>query len=262
VLNGDGSSLRYGIVRDGERCTVAATGSSATFSVADGDEYTYRACVESYWGDRSYGRAEASASVRAQQSGRAPQGWTFAVDATPNVNGQRADWIIRADPSTTERIPNRNHPEFSGWNGSTSVVGQNPGIQVRYVHDWWGTATGWATVTPRAGSAPYQVQATWEVTSCVGGSDLAYRGRSSNAPDGSSAAFTFGNAGLRYYDAQERLLTSEPGTWTVPIGAVRVEGITVSVNWDAQGWGLAPVSTTFKADCQPNNGNPQPGPTP
>ncbi|WP_204318843.1 Ig-like domain-containing protein [Microbacterium sp. B35-04] len=262
VLNGDGSSLRYGIVRDGERCTVAATGSTATFSVADGDEYTYRVCVESYVDDRSYGRAETSASVRAQQSGRAPQGWTFAVDATPNVNGQRADWIIRAEPTTTERIPNRNHPEFSGWNGSTSVVGQSPGIQVRYVHDWWGTATGWATVTPRAGSAPYQVQATWEVTSCVGGSDLAYRGRSSNAPDGSSAAFTFGNAGLRYFNDQERLLTSEPGTWTVPIGAVRVEGIAVSVNWDAQGWGLAPVSTTFKADCQPNNGNPPPGPTP
>ena len=85
VLNGDGSSLRYGIVRDGERCTVAATGSTATFSVADGDEYTYRVCVESYWGDRPYGRAETTATVRAQQSGRAPQGWTFAVDATPNV---------------------------------------------------------------------------------------------------------------------------------------------------------------------------------
>jgi len=133
---------------------------------------------------------------------------------------------------------------------------------VRYVHDFWGTATAWSTVTPRAGSAPYQVQANWTVTSCVGGSPLAYRGQSSNAPNGSSAAFTFGNAGLRYYDNQNRLLPHNAGTWDVPVGAERVEGISVSVNWDAQGWGLAPASTEFSAKCQPGNGTPEPPPTP
>ena len=93
--------------------------------------------------------------------------------------------MIRATPTTKENIPNRNHPEFSGWNGGTSVVGQDPGIQVRYVHDIWGTASPWSTVVPRAGSAPYQVQANWSVASCVGGGALTPVGQSSNAPNGS-----------------------------------------------------------------------------
>lgn len=258
-LNGEGSSLRYGIVPEGQRCEVAETGSTATFSgLADGEEYTFRMCVESWWSDTRFGRAETTATVRAQQAGRAPQGWTFFVDATANVQPQRADWVIRADPVTTESLPNRNRAEFSGWGPGTTVFGRDPGIQVRYVHQVWGTATGWSTVTPRAGSAPYQVQATWEATSCVGGGILTTRGQSSNAPDGSSAAFAFGDAGLRFYDAQGAPLAYTPGSWQVPVGAARVEGIAVSVNWDAQGWGLAPVNTAFSASCQPNN--PVPGP--
>ncbi|KQP69636.1 hypothetical protein ASF40_17425 [Microbacterium sp. Leaf288] len=261
--NGDGSALRYGIVQDGQRCTVTEDGAMATFpGLTDGEEYTFRACVESWDGGASFGRAEITQSVRAFQSGRAPQGWTFVVDGTPSVQSQRADWVIRQNPTSTERLPNRNHAEFQGWGPGSTVFGQDPGIQVRYVHDFWGTATAWSTVTPRAGSAPYQVQANWTVTSCVGGSPLTYRGQSSNAPNGSSAAFTFGNAGLRYYDKQDRLLTHNAGTWDVPQGAVRVEGISVSVNWDAQGWGLAPASTEFSAICQPGNGDPGPPPTP
>jgi hypothetical protein len=104
------------------------------------------------------------------------------------------------------------------------------------------------------------VQANWTVTSCVGGSALTYRGQSSNAPNGSSAAFTFGNAGLRYYDEDNRLLPHTADTWDVPVGAKRVEGISVTVNWDAQGWGLSPVNTTFEATCQPGNGSPEPTP--
>jgi hypothetical protein len=265
VRNGDGSTLRYSIVADGQRCTVSESGSTATFTVSDGDEYTYRLCVESYWDDTSFGRAETTAAVRAQQSGRTPQGWTFAVDAAPNVNGQRADWVIRADPTTTEKIPNRNHAEFSGWGPDTSVVGQNPGIQVRYVHDWWGTTTPWATVTPRAGSAPYQVQASWTVSSCVGGGTLATRGTSSNAPNGSGAAFAFDTAGVHYYDDKGRDVTDTADPTAVPVGAVRVEGVRVSVNWDAQGWGLSPVSQTFEATCDPKNPpgqEPTPPPAP
>ena len=44
--------------------------------------------------------------------------------------------------------------------------------------------------------------------------------------------------------------THEAGTTNVPLGAAYVEGITVTVNWDAQGWGLAPVTTTFGGPCQ------------
>jgi hypothetical protein len=261
--NGDGSALRYGIVQEGRRCTVIADGETATFpGLSDGDEYAFRMCVESWRDDESFGRAETTATVRASQSGRAPQGWTFVVDGTPAVQAQRADWVIRAAPTSTERLPNRNRAEFSGWAPGTTVFGRDPVIQVRYVHEFWGTATGWSTVTPRAGSAPYQVQATWEVASCVGGSPLATRGQSSNGPDGSAAAISFGNTDLRYYDDRNQLLPHTPGTWDVPIGAVRVDGVAVSVNWDAQGWGLSPVNTAFSAPCQPNNGAVAPGPTP
>ncbi|MEV4687183.1 Ig-like domain-containing protein [Microbacterium sp. LWH3-1.2] len=257
--NGDGSALRYGIVLDGDRCRVIDGGETASFpGLEDGEEYAVRMCVESWWDDESFGRAEATATVRAQQSGRAPEGWTFVVDGRPEVQAQRADWVIRENPTTTERLPNRNHAEFQGWGPGSTVFGQDPGIQVRYVHDFWDTASAWSTVTPRSGSAPYQVQANWTVTSCVGGSPLTYRGQSSNAPNGSSAAFTFGNAGLRYYDEDNTLLPHTVDTWEVPVGAKRVEGISVTVNWDAQGWGLAPASTEFSAACQPNNGSPGP----
>jgi hypothetical protein len=261
--NGDGSTLRYGIVEQGRRCEAVEGGSTATFpGLADGEEYTFDLCVESWWNDQRFGRAQTSATVRAQQSGRAPQGWTFAVDGRPNILDGRAEWVIRAEPTTTEKIPNRNHYELSGWAPGSSVFGQNPGIQVRYVHDWWGTATPWSTVTPRSGSAPYQVQASWSVTSCVGGGTLTPAGRSSNAPNGSGADITFGNAGLVFFDKDNKPIPRTPDTWDVPIGAVRVEGISVTVDWSAQGWGLSPASTTFGGPCQPNNGTPPETPTP
>jgi hypothetical protein len=258
--NGDGSALRYGIVQEGRRCAVIDDGETATFpGLEDGEEYAFRMCVESWWDDEVFGRAETTATVRAHQSGRAPEGWTFVVDARPDVQTQRADWIIRADPTSTERLPNRNRAEFSGWGPGTTIFGRDPVIQVRYVHEVWGTSTGWSSVTPRAGSAPYQLQATWEVASCVGGSPLVPRGQSSNAPDGSSAAISFGNAGLRFYDDRDQLLTRTADSWDVPVGAVRVEGVAVSVSWDAQGWGLSPASAEFSARCQPNNGAGGPG---
>ena len=261
--NGDGSALRYGIVTEGRRCTVIDDGETATFpGLEDGEEYAFRMCVESWRDDEVFGRAEATATVRAHQSGRAPAGWTFVVDATPNIGAQRADWLIRADPASTEPLPNRNRAQLSGWGPGTTVFGRDPGIQVRYVHEVWESTTEWSTVTPRAGSAPYQVQATWEVTSCVGGGALATRGQSSNAPGGSSAVISFGNAGLRYYDDRNQLLTHTADTWDVPIGAVRVEGVAVSVNWDAQAWGLSPVAAEFSATCQPDNGAGGSGGTP
>lgn len=240
TVNGDGSKLVYGIVEDGDRC-VAEGGPSTTFRVDDGDEYTYRMCVESVWNGESFGRAEDTESVRAQQSGRTPKGWTFAVDAAPIVNGQRADWVIRDEPTSTERVPNRNHVEFSGWSNGTSVIGQDPGIRVRYVHDWWNTATDWASVTPRSGSAPYQVQATWGVTSCVGGGTIAAAGDSSNAPDGSKANFVFDYSAARYFTSKGRDITDTANRTHVPNGASTVTGIRVTVDWNAQGWGLSPV---------------------
>lgn len=247
LRNGDGSTLRFGIVQDGDRCTPVAGGESATFTgLQDGNEYRFRLCVESWWQDEAFGATTVTETVRAVQSGRPPSGWTFVVAPDPTVDGQRADWVIRDAPTSSERLPNNNRAEFRGW--PTSVVGQNPNIEVRYVHRIWGTATPWATVTPRAGSAPYQVQASWSATSCVGGSDLTAAGTST----GGLAAFAFGNAGLVFYDRDDNVLPRTPDSWTVPVGAVRVEGIAVSVDWSAQNWGLSAASSTFSAECDPN----------
>ncbi len=251
VLNGDGSSLRYGIVRQGETCRTSPSGATRTFSgLADGDEYTFTLCVESWLGRDSYGSTLTSAAVRATQSGRAPTGYTFTVAPTPTVTDGRAAWTVRDAPTLAEQVPNRNRVDVEGL--PSPVFDQDPGIRVRYVHNDWGTASAWSTATPAAGSAPYQVQATWSLPSCVGGSDLAPQGDSSNDTAGGKAAITFGNERLRYFDASGAELPHEPGTWTVPVGAARVEGITVSVSWSAQSWGLAPASATFSSNCTPN----------
>ncbi|MFE7843854.1 Ig-like domain-containing protein [Microbacterium sp. NPDC057407] len=252
LRNGDGSSLRYAIVREGDRCVPTTDGATATFSgLQDGNEYRFQLCVESWWDDQAFGSTSVTDTVRAVQSGDAPTGWTFVVAPTPNVAGQRADWVIRDTPQSPERPPNNNVPEFRGG-PPTSVVGQDPNIEVRYVHRFWGTATPWAPVTPRAGSAPYQVQANWWLESCVGGTDLVAAWDSSTAPGGGKAAVTFANAGLVFYDENDQVLPRPaPDSWAVPVGAVRVDGIAVSANWDAQGWGLAPASATFSGTCSP-----------
>ncbi|WP_442574699.1 Ig-like domain-containing protein [Microbacterium sp. F51-2R] len=258
ALNGDGSSLRYGIVQDGKRCQTSADGATATFpGLADGDEYTFTMCVESWFDGRSYGANSFSASVRAVQSGKAPKGWTFVVADRANVGDGRAEWTIQQQPTSTEKVPNRNHVEMTGF--PTGVFGRDPGIQVRYVHDWWGTATPWATVVPAAGSAPYQVQANWSAdNACTGGGKLSPRGTSTDG----KAAITFGNGNLTYYDKNGKVLPHTADTWEVPKGAVRVEGIRVTVSWTAQGWGLADASASFGAACAPNDAQPTPDPTP
>jgi len=255
TLGGDGSTLRFGIVREGDSCTATTEGATASFpGLTDGEEYSFTLCAESWFEGDRYGRSTATQSVRVPQNTAAPLGYTFAVDAAPDVADGRAAWIIRSTPTSDEPVPNRNYAEFAGL--PSSVFDRDPGVQVRYVHESWGTATEWAAVTPRAGSAPYQVQATWGVQACVGGSDLLPVGDSSADTAGGKAAIAFGNAGLVYYDSAGAVLPHTPDTWSVPVGAVRVDGITVSVDWGAQGWGLSPATATFSTSCEPNNPPP------
>ena len=259
---GDGSTLRYGIVEQGRRCEPVEDGAVATFAgLEDGEEYAFDLCVDSWFDGDTFGSAETSATARAQQSGRPPTGWTFVVDGSPNVSDGRAEWIIRDEPRSDERLPNRNRAEISGF--ASSIFSRDPQIQVRYVHDRWGDATPWALVVPRAGSAPYQVQATWSLPSCTGGSALVPQGDSSADPAGNRAAISFDPASLRYYDQSDAVIAHDPGTWNVPVGAVRVQGVRVTVDWSARGWGLSPASTEFSARCTPNNPAPPPAaPTP
>lgn len=262
TVNGDGSTLRYsyGVARvEGNsepRCTVD-DGSVTTFErLETGYEYRVIACVESIWRDASFGRAEASNSIRAEQSGDAPRGWTFSVDPNGQLDGQQARWFIQAEPSSSERPPRFNEPVLTNWGPGTTVFDRDPNIRVHYRHRLWGTTTNDARVQPASGSAPYQVQASWSVT-CEGGSALATSARSTDGV----AAVNFANDALVYRDKDGAVLPYEG--WTVPVGAVSVEGIKVAVDWTSTGWNLRGVNTSFGGECDPNiPPPPEPTPTP
>ncbi len=125
---------------------------------------------------------------------------------------------------------------------------KDPGIEVRYEHKdgWW--QSDWGDVVPAAGSAPYQVQASWSLGTCTGGTTLTRTAGSS----GSDAAVTFDAAGIRYYDKNDALLVPGTDPWTVPAEAVRVTGIRVVVDWSGQGWNLAPASAELATRCTPS----------
>ena len=257
-LGGDGSQLRYGFARSGSRCSVEDSGSTAVFEgLPDGEEYAFDMCVESWYDGVEFGRTVTTATVRAVQSPDAPTGYTFAVDAKPLLSGDRlsAAWIIRDVPTSPERPPRRNIAVFTGIQTNatpmTTVFGRDPGIRVHYEHERWGTRTADAPVTARAGSAPYQVRATWQAQSCVGGSDLQLAWDSSNSPGGGKAAVTFDRSRLVYRAAAGAVL-AHADSWLVPVGAVSVSGIGVTVSWSAMSWGLSDAAQTFSATCDPN----------
>lgn len=254
ALNGDGSQLRYGFAISGNPCTVSRSGTSATFrNLADGLEYSFDLCVESFSGGQSFGRTTLTTVVRAVQQGTPPVGYTFVVDGTPlmDAGGLAASWIIRAVPTSPQSPPRLNDAVFTGLSigatPMTTVMGRDPGIGVYYQHRIWGTRSATAPVVAAPGSAPYQVQAGWRVASCVGGSDLQAVGSSTNG----IATITFDRAGLTYIDAAGAVLP-HADSWAVPVGAVAVSGIGVTVDWSAAGWGLNSATRTFSASCDPN----------
>ena len=208
------------------------------------------ACAESWFKGERYGRSTATAEVRATQSAAPPAGWTFVVDETPTVSSAEARWMIRDTPTSPESVPRYNTVEFAGG-PTSSVYDRDPEMRVRYVHQSWGPTTDWARVVPAAGSAPYQLRASWAVASCTAGSPLAATGSSSPDTGGRQATFTFGTDGARYYDAAGQRLEVDSDTGLVPAGAVRVDGIGVTVDWSDQGWGLSPASTSFGGACDP-----------
>ena len=257
AFNGTGSSLRYGFVLGAGPCSVSPEGSSGSFpGLADGEEYNVTMCVESWFGGSSFGSATTSASIRAVQSGAAPTGWTFRIAPQPSVFGNRAEWRIRDTPESAERPPRNNHVEFSADPTQIPVFDRDPGLQVFYVHNWWGTRSAPGNVTPAAGSAPFQLRADWSITSCVGGSALGRGGNASTTGQG-TATFAFGDGGIRFFDASGALLPYEAGTWLVPVGAVRVDSVGVTVSW-GQGWGLDAATASMGADCNPNIPDPPP----
>ena len=255
--NGTGSQLRFGIVPYDERgsCTPVAGGDRASFpGMEDGRDYRYYVCVESWYDGSSFGSASADATVRAQQSGAAPQGYTFRVAPDPVIEGQAARWRIVDDPAPGQAPPRFNVVVYEGWGPGTSVYDRDPGIRVFFRHRIWGTESDRGPVVPAPGSAPYQVQARWDVGSCVAGAPLSPTSSSSNG----EAGIAWSDTGAVFYDAAGAALPYTAGTWTVPAGATRVEGLQVTVSW-AAAWNLAPASQTLGATCDPGT-PPEPAP--
>jgi large repetitive protein len=247
--NGTGSELRFAIVAasDRGRCTPVAGGSTATFpDLDDGQEYGFVACVESWYGGVSFGRATAEVTVRAVQSVAAPTGYTFTVGATPTrvVDG-RAEWTI-AGINAGSAPPRRNEVRYENWGPGTTVFDRDPLINVYFRHQLWGTESARAQVLPAAGGAPYQVQATWQLGVCQGGSPLSPTSGSSNG----DAAISFVYTDAVYRDANGAVIpTADPSI--APPEASRVDGIAVTVDWSAQGWGLQNATAMLGGQCTP-----------
>jgi len=263
TAGGDGAEVRYGIVRidgppsgDGpvsaDSCRASVDGDRRVFrDLPDGRQYTFVLCVESWFDGQSFGRATATKDVRAIQSGDAPKGYTFVVGPTAHVAGSgqasgRAAWTIDQDPTSTETPPYDNTAAFRGL--PSNVFDADPGIQVRYEHadGWWQSA--WGDVTPARGSAPFQVQATWALGSCTGGTTLTHTSDSS----GTRADISFDASGIRYYDKDGVLLAPGTDAWAVPADAARVDGIQVTVDWSGQRWNLLPATAQLSSRCTPS----------
>lgn len=264
VPGGDGARVRYGIVRldgplgqDGapvslDSCRTSDDGAQRVFrGLPDGRQYSFGLCVESWFDGRSFGRATVTEAVRATQSGAAPRGYTFVVGPTAHIAGDgtpsgRATWTIDRTPTSTETPPNDNNVVFRGL--PSTIFDKDPQIQVRYEHKdgWW--QSDWGDVTPAAGSAPYQVQASWTLGTCRGGTTLSPNGTSSGSDD----AVSFDAAAIRYYDKDGALIAPGADPWAVPADAARVAGVRVVVDWSGRGWNLAAATAELADSCTPS----------
>ena len=252
---GDGSTARLGVSRADRTCVPDSDGTAVFSGLPDGAEYAFTACADSRFSDASFGSVSLERSVRAVQSGAAPQGFTFVVSPTPDVVPDGARWIIRDAPRSPQTPPNRNVPQFEGA-PPTTVFDRDPGILVRWVHTVWGTASEAAPVVPAAGSAPYQVRASWQVAACIGGQQLQLSASSTNG----AATIVFDTTTTVFMDAEGNDLP-RGDSGVVPLTAASVREIGVTASWRGLGWGLDAASATFGGGCTPSAA-PPPAPPP
>ena len=250
--NGTDSRLRYGIA-EGAFCRVGDDGPRREFpGKLDGESYTFTFCVESVFGGTSYGtKSVTQENYRVAQDTAAPRGYTFRVGASPRVGDEDgrpvARWRI-AEIIEGNDPPRFNDPKYTNYDGGTSTVfGSDPNIGVYFQHRFWGTTSETGRVAPASGSAPYQVQASTRVASCVAGERLQVSSSSSN----DQAALTLDRANVRYIDKDGKVLTPAEGSDLVPKGATKVTNVRVTVDWSARGWGLDNAVLETSSACQP-----------
>ena len=249
--NGAPSNVWYGVSWTNQPCVPSQT--ARTFSIPNlqgGAEYTVQMCAQARVGDTVFGTTTASTTLVTKQSTAAPVGFEFYVDSRGDIqdDDHSAVWTIKSEPTSSSATPYRNTVQFSGY--PSSIIGADPNIAVYYQHESTGARTDAALATPAAGSAPYQVSARWDITSCVGDTTLGW---SSSSTDGKATTVI---TGVTFYDEDGRRIRPTPADNMVPPDAhsVRVDQQT---NWDSAGWGLGSVSNSITASC-----TPAPDPTP
>lgn len=258
--NGTDSQLRYGIV-EGTGCRVGDGGPRREFpGKEDGVEYTFTFCVESSFDGKTYGTKGTTQEYRVAQDTAAPRGYTFRVGAKAGIGTDDgrpvARWRISGIQTGSEP-PRFNDPKYTNYDGDRSpVFGSDPNIGVYFEHRFWGTRSETGRVAPASGSAPYQVQASTRVASCVAGERLQVSSSSSN----DQATLTLDRSALRYTDKKGAVLTPPEGSELVPAGATKVTNVRVTVDWSARGWGLDSAVLETQATCQP--GTPEADPEP
>ena len=194
------------------------------------------------------------------QSGRAPRGWTFAVDARAQCLGH-AGRVGHPPEPDVERARAQPEPRrvLRLGAGHDRCSTATPAIRCGTSTSRGGPRRRGLSVAPRAGSAPYQVQARWWVESCVGGSRPRRRGATRRpTPPAARRRSRSANGGLRYYDATGAQLAHTADTWTVPVGAVRVEGIARVGRLDGAGLGPVARERHVHGDVRPEPPRPSP----
>ncbi|MEV7768896.1 Ig-like domain-containing protein [Microbacterium sp. NPDC086615] len=251
--NGTDSELRFGIV-EGTNCRTGDDGARREFpGKKDGEEYTFTACVDSVYQGKTYGSAApVTDTKRVDQDRAAPQGYTFRVDAEPILDrdGGRAiaRWRIDETIQAGSKPPRNNVPVYTNFeNNRSTVFDSDPGIGVYFEHELWGTKSETGRVAPAEGSAPYQVQASAYVRSCVAGDELDISRSSSN----DKASLDVDTSQAVFRDAKGAVVPRAEGSDRVPVGAERVENVVVTVDWSAQGWGLDAATLTVSGSCSP-----------
>ncbi|MFV9424411.1 Ig-like domain-containing protein [Microbacterium sp. S1037] len=251
--NGTDSELRFGVV-EGTTCRTGDDGARREFpGKKDGEEYTFTACVDSVYQGKTYGSAApVTDTKRVDQDRAAPQGYTFRVDAEPILDrdGGRAiaRWRIDETIQAGSKPPRNNVPVYTNFeNNRSTVFDSDPGIGVYFEHELWGTKSETGRVAPADGSAPYQVQASASVRSCVAGDKLDISRSSSN----DKASLDVDTSQAVFRDAKGAVVPRADGSDRVPVGAERVENVVVTVDWSAQGWGLDAATLTVSGSCSP-----------
>lgn len=222
------ASTYYGFALGGQQCRPTSQSAHADFpGLADGQTYDVTMCVASVFEGRTYGTVSVTQTgVRALQPTTPPQGFTFRVGGSPQVDGEwsssaTARWSITGWEDGGERVPNNNDVVVENY--PSSVYNRDPGITVFYRHRDWGTTSEKATMTPAPGSAPYQLSATVSINRCVGGLPLDMALRDSGVLPQGGAAMDVNWDQVRYFATWHGIPFQVGSGQTVPDGATSVE---------------------------------------